>query len=70
MRYMLLIYSREDESATPGDMRASRRGSQALIDETSRRGIFSPPTPSRPQATATTVQVKTVNVLLTDGPFI
>ena len=70
MRYMLLIYSQEDESATPGEMQKVAAAHRALMEETSRRGIFRAADPLAAAATATTVRVKGDNVLLTDGPFI
>jgi hypothetical protein len=69
MRYMLLIYSREDESATPADIRQVATAHQALMEEAGRRGIFCAADPLAPTATATTVRVEGANVLLTDGPF-
>jgi hypothetical protein len=70
MRYMLLIYSQEDESATPGEMREVAAAHKAVMEETSRRGIFRAADPLAPAATATTVRVQGTNVLLTDGPFV
>jgi hypothetical protein len=69
MRYMLLIYSREDESATPGEMQKLATAHQALMEEAGRRGIFCAADPLAPTTTATTVRVEGANVLLTDGPF-
>ena len=40
MRYMMLIYSHEEEAATPEDMGAVAMAHKALMDETRRRGIF------------------------------
>jgi hypothetical protein len=70
MRYMLLIYSQEDESATPGEMREVAAAHKAVMEETSRRGIFRAADPLAAAATATTVRVQGANVLLTDGPFV
>jgi hypothetical protein len=69
MRYMLLVYSQEDESATPAQMQEVAAAHRALIDEAGRRGIFRAADPLAPSATATTVRVQGANVLLTDGPF-
>lgn len=70
MRYMLLIYSQEDESVTPGEMREVAAAHKAVMDEASRRGVFRAADPLARAATATTVRVQNGDVLLTDGPFI
>ncbi len=70
MRYMLLIYSQEDEFATPGEMQEVAAAHRAVMEETSRRGIFRAADPLATAATATTVRVQGDNVLLTDGPFV
>ena len=54
MRYMMLIYSHEDESATPEEMRAVASAHKAVMDETRERGIFRAADPLQPSATATT----------------
>src|SRR5436305_1319655 len=69
MRYMLLIYSREDESAPREEMQRTAAEHQAVIEETGRRGIFCAADPLAPSSTATTVRVTDGAVMLTDGPF-
>ena len=69
MRYMMLIYSQEDESATPDAMQEVAASHGDLMEETSRRGILRAADPLAPAATATTVRVQGSSVLLTDGPF-
>ena len=69
MRYMLLIYSQENESATPAEMPTIAAGHQAVMEETSRLGIFRAADPLAGASTATTVRVRGNDVLLTDGPF-
>ena len=69
MRYMLLIYSQENESATPGEMQEVAAAHKTVMDEAMRRGVFRAADPLAPAATATTVRVQGSNVLLTDGPF-
>ena len=69
MRYMMLIYSNEDESATPEDMRAVADAHKVVMDETLQRGIFRAADPLQPSATATTVRVQDGKALVTDGPF-
>ncbi len=69
MRYMMLIYSQENESATSDEVQEAAAAYGALMEETSRRGILRAADPLAPAATATTVRVQGSNVLLTDGPF-
>ena len=69
MRYMMLIYAEETDSATPQEMHHVTAAHWAVMDETSRRGIFRGADPLEPTATATTVRVQSGKVLLTDGPF-
>jgi hypothetical protein len=66
---MLLIYSREDESATPAQLKEVADAHKAVMGEASRRGVFRAADPLAPSASATTVRVQGANVLLTDGPF-
>lgn len=69
MRYMLLIYSREDETASPGELQQVAAAHGALMEEAARRGILRAAEPLAPSSTATTVRVEGDKVLLTDGPF-
>jgi hypothetical protein len=69
MRYMMLIYSHEEEAATPEDMGAVAMAHKALMDETSRRGIFRAADPLQASSTATTVRLQDGKALVTDGPY-
>ena len=69
MRYMMLIYSREDEAATPEDMGAVAAGHKAVMDQARDRGIFCAADPLQPSMTATTVRVQEGQSAVTDGPF-
>jgi hypothetical protein len=69
MRYMMLIYSREDEAATPEDMRAVAAAHKALMEQAHERGILRAADPLQPSVTATTVRVQDGQSLVTDGPF-
>lgn len=69
MRYMMLIYSREDEAATPEDIRAVAMAHEAVMDQTRAQGIFCAADPLQPSVTATTVRVQAGQSLVTDGPF-
>ena len=40
MRYMMLIYSQEDEAATPEEMSVVAAGHKALMDQARDRGVF------------------------------
>jgi hypothetical protein len=70
MRYMLLIYSRENEAASSEELQKVAEAHRAVMTETSRRGIFCAAEPLASSATATTVRVENGTVLLTDGPFV
>jgi hypothetical protein len=69
MRYMMLIYSRENESATPEEMAAVAAAHKRLMDQTRDRGIFCAADPLQASVTATTVRVQDGQSLITDGPF-
>jgi len=69
MRYMMLIYSQEDDAATPEQLGAVASAHQNVMEETNRRGIFRAADPLEQSATATTVRVQDGKVLITDGPF-
>ena len=69
MRYMMLIYSREDEAATPEDMRAVAAAHKVLMDQARSHGVFCAADPLQPSVTATTVRVQDGHSLVTDGPF-
>jgi hypothetical protein len=69
MRYMMLIYSQEDETATPEQLSAVAAGHRALMEDANGRGIFRAADPLEPTSTATTLRVRDGEVLLTDGPF-
>ena len=69
MRYIMLIYSQEDEAATPAELSAVAAAHRTVMEEANRRGIFRAADPLAPSATATTVRVRDGEVLMTDGPF-
>jgi len=66
---MLLIYTKEADTATPEEMQEVAAAHWAVMDETSRRGILRGADPLEPTATATTVRVQNGKVVMTDGPF-
>src|SRR5260370_16214541 len=57
MRYMMLIYTRETEFATPEEMKTVADGHRAVMDETTRRGILHGADPLEPTSTPPTVRV-------------
>jgi hypothetical protein len=69
MRYMMLIYSQENETATSEDMRAVAAAHGALMDEARRRGILCAADPLQASSTATLVRVQDGDALITDGPY-
>jgi len=69
MRYMFLIYSREEENASPEELSETAAAHRTVMGETARRGIFRAADPLEPSTTATTVRIQNGGVLLTDGPF-
>ena len=69
MRYMFLIYSREDPSITREELAGVAAKHASLLEETSRRGVLRAADPLARSTTATTVRVEDGKVLVTDGPF-
>ena len=69
MRYMMLIYSQENEAATPEDMRPVAAAHAALMEEARQRGVFRAADPLQSSATATIVRVHNGAAMVTDGPF-
>lgn len=72
MRYMFLIYSREDDevAASPEAMERLMAAHWAVMDETRRRGILEAVEPLQPTATATTIRTEGAGKpLILDGPF-
>jgi hypothetical protein len=69
MRYMLLIYGREDASVGSEELAEVAAKHASLLAETTRRGVFRAADPLAPSSTATTVRVEDGRVLVTDGPF-
>jgi len=69
MRYMLLVYTQENNDSTPEEMAQVFSGHVTVQEETQRRGIFRAAEPLQTTASATTVRVQDGKVLVTDGPF-
>jgi hypothetical protein len=69
MRYMMLIYSQENEAVTAEDMNAVAAAHGALMDEVRRRGILCSADPLQASSTATVLRVQDGDALITDGPY-
>src|ERR1700751_5791410 len=69
MRYMMLVYTQENNNATQEEMAQVYNGHLAVQQETARRGIFRAAEPLQTTASATTVRMQDGKVLVTDGPF-
>lgn len=69
MRYMMLIYSQENDSIAPEELRAVAAAHHDVMEEANRRGIFRAADPLQSSSTATTVRIHNGQLLITDGPF-
>jgi hypothetical protein len=68
MKYMLLVYMAED-AMTETERSDCMRESTALCHELAENGKYLGASPLHPVATATCVQIRSGNKLITDGPF-
>ncbi len=70
MRYMMLIYSKEEAGALTPEEAAQIRGAHwNLIQEGTAKGALVGAEPLSPTSTATTVRMQDGRPLITDGPF-
>jgi hypothetical protein len=69
MRYIMLIYSQEDETATAEQHGAVAETHRALLAETSQRGILRGAEPLAASMTATCVCMQEGKAVITDGPY-
>jgi hypothetical protein len=71
MRYMLLIYTKEEAFAnsSPEEREKVAGGHWAVMEEAMAKGVFRGAEPLDPTSTATTIRVQDGKVLVTDGPF-
>ncbi len=65
MRYMMLIYSKEQRDLSERNYAPH----QALIEEATRAGVFVAAEPLAPPSSTTTLQIENGRALITDGPF-
>jgi hypothetical protein len=71
MRYMLLVYTKEEEMAkgSQEEMATVRDDHWAVMDAATAKGILRGAEPLAPTATATTVRRQDGRTIVTDGPF-
>ena len=69
MRYIMLIYSQEVETATPEQSGAVAEAHRALLNETGQLGILRGAEPLEPSVTATCLRMKEGKAIVTDGPY-
>ncbi len=71
MRYVLLIYESEAESArmTQEERAALMQAHSAFANEALRRGLLTGGEALQPTSTATTIRIRNGRTLITDGPF-
>jgi hypothetical protein len=65
MRYMMLIYSKEQREISERNYEPHR----ALMEEATRAGVFVAGEPLAPPSSTTTLQIENGRTLITDGPF-
>jgi hypothetical protein len=70
MRYMLLIYQKEQEVPRPAqEAERIHKAHWAVMDETKKLGIFRGAEPLEPTSTATTLRMEGGRLITFDGPF-
>lgn len=71
MRYMLLVYTREDAMArtSPEEKQQIMNGHFAVMQETRARGVLESGEPLARTSAATTVRLRNGAPTVTDGPF-
>ncbi len=70
MRYMMLIYSKENpQGMTPEEGRQLRAAHRRVMEEGVAKGVLRGAEPLSPTTTATTVRMHDGKAIVTDGPF-
>jgi hypothetical protein len=69
MRYMFLIYTKEESGKSQEKIESGIAAHRAVMDDAVRKGVFRAAEPLKPASVATTVRVQNGSVLTTDGPF-
>ena len=69
MRYMMLVYTKEDVGLSPEALDQIASAHRTLMDETAKLGILHGAEPLALTNTAKTVRDKNGELMITDGPF-
>lgn len=70
MRYMMLIYSKENPDGTrPDPSERDYNSHWALIKEAAHEGVFIAAEPLAPTRSATTIRLENGKTMIIDGPF-
>jgi len=69
MRYMMLVYTREDVGLSPAEMEQVGSAHRALLEETTQLGILQSAAPLALTNTAKTVRQQNGEAMVIDGPF-
>jgi len=69
MRYMMLVYSREQAPAYPESMQQIAETHRKVMAEATAKGVLEGAEPLRPTTTATTVREGNGTSIVLDGPF-
>ena len=71
MRYLLLIYSAQENAPQPNgtEFREMMEGYRVFTEDVQKRGLMQAGEALQPTSTATTVRVRNGERLVTDGPF-
>src|SRR6185503_13524342 len=69
MRYMMLVYTKEDIGLSPDALEQIASAHRALMDETTKLGILQGAEPLALTNTAKTIRTRNGETMITDGPF-
>ena len=69
MRYMMLVYTREDVSVSPEEMEQVASTHRSLMEQTTKLGILQGAEPLAPTSTAKTIRHQNGEAIVVDGPF-
>jgi hypothetical protein len=70
MRYMLLIYQKEQEAPPSRELAEKAIASHRwVMEETQKAGVFRAAEPLQPTSTATTIRLQAGQPVILDGPF-
>lgn len=69
MRYMMLVYTKEQEGVSREQLMEVAAAHYSVMNEAKRRGAYIAADPLQPTATATTVRSQQGKPVVIDGPF-